>query len=339
MAKKLTESNTKKEFVAAYNAQIVEIEEVKKALSNPADEVAEKNKTEVLETANNLINSNLPDTIKDLQEKVAVLLGSVVEQVSTGSDELKSLNESIKIKKEELQNLFDIEAKAYSLTALINAEKQCQIEHDANMIARRKELNDMVADLNSQINSTKDMLDIKLKEIDKQVLEAKNKVEKELEYDLERKKKVDNDNWEDEKKQREAELSAKENDLAERIAAVEAREQKVEELEEKVNSIPTLIEEAKKTAYDEGKAKAEKAAQYKTKAIEDQCKSEKSILENKIEMLTERLEAADKEIVQYKQDLKDAYDKINETAKATVEAGANKALLARVESSLKDKNN
>ena len=39
------------------------------------------------------------------------------------------------------------------------------------------------------------------------------------------------------------------------------------------------------------------------------------------------------------EDLKDAYDKINETAKATVEAGANKALLARVESSLKDKNN
>lgn len=340
MTKKLSESsNTKKEFVAAYNAQLAEIEELKKALSNPQEVVAEKKKIQTLETAEKLISSNLPETAKNLQEQIGQLLGTLVEQVSTGSEELKSLNESIKIKKEELKDLFDIESKAYSLTALINAEKQTEIDHANNVDARRKELNEMLAELNGKINSAKDMLDEKLKEIDKQVLVAKEKAVAELEYDLERKKKVDNDSWEDEKKEREAKLAEKEKQLNERVKAVTEREQKVNELEEKVNSIPTLIAEAKQEAYEDGKAKAEKAKSYEVKAIKDQFTSEKKILENKIEMLEERLNAANAEITQSKQDLKDAYEKMNETAKATVEAGANKALLSKLESSLKDKNN
>ncbi len=341
MAKKLNEnSNTKKEFVAAYNEQLVQIEELKKALADPKDALLAKQNAATLETAEKIVNSNMAETVKTLQTQVETLLGSLVGQVSTGSEELKALNESIDLKKAELKELFDIETKAYSLTALINAEKQCQIEHDANMDARKTELNEMVAELNGRINSLKDELDNRLAEMDRQVLKARENAMNELDYEMARKKVVDNDLWDDEKKIRENNLAETEAELKRRVDAVTVREDKMGDLENKVAEIPTLIEEAKKEAYEDGKSKAETAEGYKIRAIEAKHKSEVEILNNKVEMLTERLEESNKQLEQAKADLKDAYDKINSTAKATVEASGNKAILSQIEASLnKNKNN
>jgi uncharacterized FlaG/YvyC family protein len=113
----------------------------------------------------------------------------------------------------------------------------------------------------------------------------------------------------------------------------------MEELEAKVKEIPTLVEEAKTKAYDEGKKKAGTEYAFEKRAIEANARSEKAILESKVEMLEDTVDRQNEEIRRLNSDLKDAYAKINDTARATVEAQANARMVNSLESIARDKNN
>jgi chromosome segregation ATPase len=336
MSKILNDKNTKNEFMAEYKKQLEEIKELRDQLANPQEQVAAKKAAETLDTAKNVVNGDITSVVTSLQEQVVSALAALTSKVETGSEQLVSLESAIDLKKVELQELFDIEATAYSLTALVNTEKTLKIQYGLDKKEREAELQSTIKELNEQINSLKDTLSIKLREIDSQVRESRSRAIAELDYELSRKKQVDNDNWADEKKEREAILAQKEKETELRIATVETRESKMEELEAKVKEIPTLVEEAKTKAYDEGKKKAGTEYAFEKRAIEANARSEKAILESKVEMLEDTVDRQNEEIRRLNSDLKDAYAKINDTARATVEAQANARMVNSLESIARD---
>jgi hypothetical protein len=339
MSEKLNKNNTKTEFMEEYAKQLKIIEELKQQLANPQEIVKSKQITETLTAANNVANSDTASIVNSLKEQISGMLTDLTSKIETGSEQLTSLEDAIQIKKKELQELFDIEVKAYSLSALENTEKTVKHQYEITKKERETELNTIVNELNNEISNLKNLLNDKLNEIDEEIQIEKQKAIKELEYELKRKKQVDNDNWFDEKKQRESELAEKEKEVNLRLEEVEKREEKVEELESKVAEISSLIEEAKKEAYDEGKKKAAIEYGFEKRAIQSQAASEKSIVDNKVEMLEATVNKQSIEIERLNADLKDAYNKIQETAKATVEAQANAKMVTSLEAIARDNKN
>jgi predicted ATP-binding protein involved in virulence len=129
MSKILNDKNTKNEFMAEYKKQLEEIKELRDQLANPQEQVAAKKAAETLDTAKNVVNGDITSVVTSLQEQVVSALAALTSKVETGSEQLVSLESAIDLKKVELQELFDIEATAYSLTALVNTEKTLKIQY------------------------------------------------------------------------------------------------------------------------------------------------------------------------------------------------------------------
>jgi len=139
--KELSMSNTKKEMLNAYNALLKQLQEKREAELKPEKIIEEKKKREVVEVAETLSSEGVVKEIGNLKLE----LGKMLTQISDGLEEevnkYKKIQNAIKIKEEELKELYEIERSAETLAALIEAQNQKRQEFESEMAARKEELN------------------------------------------------------------------------------------------------------------------------------------------------------------------------------------------------------
>lgn len=303
--------STKQEIMDAYNEVKSRLDAINQAKDDPAETAKKKRNEEIIQSANEV--------------SVQGILASEIV------DKYKALCEAIDMKSAQLKDMYGIEVEANSLVALINAHKDKEVDLKAKY-------SDMEASLRESFEATKNALSNELNELEnkkeeilKQTkkdnadlyasLEIERKREKEqYDYDLKRERKIANDKWEDEKAAREKALSDREADLAARIITVEEREKKMKELQDTVDNIPTLIENARADGKKEGKAEADKSHVFEVRSINTKNEYEQKALNDQIERLTNDLSlvrAANAEI-QMKLDM--AYSQMKDLAADTVKS-------------------
>ena len=225
------------------------------------------------------------------------------------------------MKKEELQNLYGIEAKANSLVAIINAHKDKEAELKekfkaeeatlmADMAAQEEALNSDIKELEKKkedlIAATKAEHDELKKELDKQ----RKREAEEYNYDLKRARQLEEDKWTDEK-------NARENELAKREAAVKADEQ---ELAEKTAYIEELVQEATEEGVKKGKADADKSNAFEVRALKQKNDYDVQILEDKVNRLELEVDSLRNEKADLQMKLDDAYAQMRDLAAETVKS-------------------
>lgn len=246
-------------------------------------------------------------------------------------DEYNGLKADIEAKKADLKTLYDIDVKAETLAALIEANnieiEEARKAKDEIIEERKAELDELRVRYNKleeELKNRYDEMDSNLDKLyDSKYADAKSKFERKLEenkYTLERQKVVDNDAWEDEKTKREAELSSREEAVAEREAVVSNSETEIESLKAQVEDMPEQIAKAKEEGYRDGEAKGKTSAaieySYKKKELE----LDKKLVDQENAQLKEALIKAEKEKEDMANKLEAAYEKINELAGKTVTA-------------------
>lgn len=307
----MTMKNTKQELFDAYESALKELEQVKALKESPADVMEEKRKVAMEENAAKAVESSV------FSEEI--------------TQQYKDLQESIDSKKAVLKELYDIEANASSLAAIINAMKEKQYQLEADYKARKVELDNEYKDevdknqtelkeMQEAITQVrKEVRDARADELEKVHIERKRE-EEEYAYNLKRQRKIENDAWEDEKAEREKILNDKEAAADNMFAEAEAKLDELEELREKVAEIPNLIANAEKEGREAGQKEADKEYDYKKTMYEKEKEYKIGKLEDKASMLEEKLAQEESKAVALQEKLDEAYSKMNTLASDTVKA-------------------
>lgn len=327
--KKVSSKSTKVELLEALAEREKEIEELKKLTDDPKKEQEKAEKERVLESAAEVINSNVFSDETKIQ--------------------YRDVMTAIELKKTELKDLYGIEANAQTLTAMINASKVKKAELVQEYADKEIELKVAYEAKKEEVtaDTAKLVLDYKKKKEEleddfKQVRDASNRqhirAEEEYEYDLSRKKQEDADKWNDEKIAREKLMSEKEIDLKARMLDLAEKEDYLKNLEEQVKAFPDKLKEAEEAGKEKGKADADKSHVFEVRAIKNEYEYQVKTLQDKLDTqaqlisnLTDRNEALENKLdASYAQMRELAADTVKSTGGVKIlSSDANKAVVGK----------
>lgn len=318
MSQTVSTKSTKTEIWEAYNAIKKKLDEMEAMKDDPMKEVVKAEEKRISASAAEIVEKNIlnPEIVKVYQD----------------------LQQDIANKQKVLKELYNIEAEANSMVAMINAHKEKEVELKAKFDALKNELDAEIEEkrinMEAEIESLKVEKVAIMEEIETESEKLKEELdvqrerdEEEYEYDLKRNRKKADDIWNDEKNAREKELADKEIAVELRETVVSEKEAYIAELEQKVSEISTLIESAKEEGIKKGKADAEKSYVFEKRTIETKNEYEQKALRDKIAILENDIQETKKanQILQDKLD--GAYTQMRELASETVKSSGGVKIL------------
>ena len=161
----LTMKDTKQSIYDALQDALKKLENASHAKLDPAKEVAEKKKVETVAKAEVTVTQKIETIVQQLQEQVEDALLGVKETIISKSNSYKDLDEAIKIKEAELQELFGIERNCFTLAALINTQNEMRENFTSEMNARKASLEQELQDITAMIKQAKFDWGVELKEM------------------------------------------------------------------------------------------------------------------------------------------------------------------------------
>ncbi len=261
MEKKVSISQTKKEILDAYHELLQKIESKNE---EPKDvqkrEMAEKTVKDVSRFSVDSINKN----IAGLKITISSTLDKLEEQMVGVFKKFEKLHESVKIERENLEELYQISANAHSLSALIAAQKEKQEAFEKEIEEKKLQCKAEEEKIQSEITEAKVISD-----------KQRKRDEEEYQYNLKIRRTKDQDEYEENKNKLEKDLLEKkalfEKEMVEREAKLKEAETELLELREKDKEFPVILEKDVK-----------KAQQETEKILKQQYDFEKQLSDNKI---------------------------------------------------------
>lgn len=300
MAKNVTLKNTKQEIYDALNASLEREKELRERNFSPAVEAKEKEDMAIIESAEKSVKENLFS--EELSKKFA------------------DLEAAIEIKSAELQEMYGIEKELQNITVVVNAGKELSAKIELEKAAKKAELAELTETLQKEYEKKEKELSDSYAVYSADLKKKREREIEEYEYNLKRSRDKENDEWEDVKIEREADIQARESKAQAMFEEAEAEVAYIAELEEKVNSIPELIEKAKAEGAEAASKEDAREYGYKKTMAEKEFGYEKQRLEDKVESLSAELAKTLSANVALEEKLDNAYAQIRELATKTVES-------------------
>lgn len=328
---------TKQVIYDAYLKAEKQLEALQSQQLNPQAIAAGKEKEAVLTSAQAVVGTSVQTVVETLRSTLDSAITGVVTEFETKTAEFTNLDKAITLKKDELEEIYGIEAKAGSLAALVNAHEVTKATQEAELKEAKAIKDAELAAVQQQIKDANKLHTDTLAEQKAIREEAQKRAQEEWDYTFGRQKKAQEDALADEKAAKEKEFADRTAQLDAREAAIAAREANVNELETKVAEIPTLVEKATAAGKAQGKAAAEKEAKYEKEALEANKDAEIRILTNKGELLQSQLDAANTTNKELSSQLTDAYARLESVAKASVDGSKAEELASKVVAMVNEK--
>lgn len=297
---KITSKSTKSQILDAYNKAIKKLNEIEASKDDPVSQRESQMKKETFEAADKI-----------------VAMGILNPEI-TG--QYKSLELAIEMKKNELKDLYDLEAEANSLTAMINAHKDTQRELEEEAKENKKAIEAGIKALEAELKAKEEEVENEVAEERERVSKIRQREEEEYQYNLKRKRQLEDDEWEDNKKARESVIASKEEDLVNKAKDLSEKETYIADLEDKVASISDQVASAYEEGKKEGKAKADKSNAFEVRSLETKHEYEVQNLQNQIDRLEKDLETEKSKNNDLQNKLDDAYAQMRELATNTVKS-------------------
>jgi chromosome segregation ATPase len=241
-----------------------------------------------------------------------------INYIKSVYDDLNKINDAIDFKKEQLQELTDIEYEINTLEALIQANKEAKIDYELKVKELKNEFQEYSRELEK--NHSRKM--------------------EEFNYDFTVEKKKRNNELEEEEESRRKVIAEEEKELTKKIEEFQEKENKFNELEEKIKE----LEEGREQAINEAvKAELGKQRAIMTKdfnheiALKDvKNDAEVENLNNKLALMNSFLTEEKTKNGELANKLSEAYSKIEAIASKTVESSSDKALSLNLQEILKN---
>ena len=338
----LTEKNTKKELLDAYNQVKSKLETEAGKKFDPAKEVEKKKQdVAVSEVRYNLDSIGL--SLEQTRESLEETFDNLRDKLFEGQKMFENLEESINTKEIEIKDLFGIEKEAYSLVALV----QSQDEIKAKFLAEKQELeklwNDKIYDVTKNFNEESAKLKKEFVEFKKDEDEKRRREREEYNYTFDKEKKISDDKFNDhitlKRKEFETYLEEETKNIDKQKEDLEKREATLKDMEDKIANFDTVLKNAvtKEVAIVTNSLKKDHT--HAIELLNGDLQAKTALYESRIAGLhvdAKRITTHNEEL---SAKLESAYNKLSELAGKTVEGATNNKIISTLEGALKDKSN
>ncbi|MGC9196508.1 MAG: hypothetical protein ACP5IL_13800, partial [Syntrophobacteraceae bacterium] len=182
----ITPTSTKKEILDAYNSLLKTLQTKAQTELKPERAKAEREKQEVLQTAEALTRHNVIKTVNELIHETTQALSDIALKLEGETERYNKLKKAIEIKDAELLELFEIEKSAFTLAALLEAQKQQRAVFENELALRKQTLEQDIAQTKAAWESQKKQYTEEIRDQKEQEEKRRRREKEEYEYKLNR---------------------------------------------------------------------------------------------------------------------------------------------------------
>jgi len=318
--------STKKEILDAYNLALDELTALEGKLLNAEKELKKKKELVTVQSSELIIEENFEDGLEKLQGKLAEFIADTYKNLNEKKNQLTTLQEAIKIKENELKEIYSIEKQAATLAALIEANNKEKQEFDLESKDKKEQLSRDISETRKIWEEEKNRYDLNKKELIKLDQTTRARLEEDFKYEFDRKKKLAEnklaDELEEKKKKVEEALNLRERKLTDREAKVAELETELENLRKRVSNFDTELDKAIKQAVKDTTEKVQLSMEHKIELLENQKQSDSKILSTKIQALEEKVKEQAAYIKSLTDKLDTSYEKVQHVAVKAIESAS-----------------
>lgn len=325
MEQEVSVKNTKSEILKAYEELLAKVKAQKSDQPKQLQEISRK--MEVIDKASKNTTEGIISAISSLKLGLAKELDKLNEQLLAEYKKLEDIQTAINLEKKNLEELYEVNANADSLAAMLLAQKEKKAEFEAEMTQKK-------ADFDEKMKNEKASLDEKMtlekgnfeatmklqkeqwkaeqekwneqqKELKESTEKQRKREEEEYIYNLKITRKKETDIYEEKKAKLEKDISEKkiafDKEVAEREATLIAAEAELKELRNKAENFPKELEKAITTTEKTITEKLTTQFDFEQKLLAKQTEGDLKLKDQTIGTLQNRikeLEAATKELSQ-----------------------------------------
>lgn len=346
--KKINEKTTKKEMLEAYHDLLHQIEDKKKQELDPEKVKEEKKNSKLVDEVKAITPDKVVATIAGLKKDISGKLDEISENLEGESEKLIKLQEAIKIKNSELNEIYEIEKNAFTLFALIESQKKKRDEFEELMAEEKEELEAEIIEIKESWKKERELYQSQIKENEAAEKKIREREKEEYLYEFKREKELAKNKFEDEKAQLEKDLTQMkenaENEIIERTSELNQREKTVKEkesyirdLELRVSALEKEIGLSVEKAVKETTEKITLEYKAKIELMKNQSEGTQNVMAEKITQLESVISDLKKQNDKFSVQLETAYKKVEDVALKALDSSSGSKAFAKIEDLLSEK--
>ena len=331
-AQEMTMQNTKKEMLAAYEDLLKRLEGEREAQMKPEEKKTEREAKKATEVADSLSMEGIAKEIGNLKAEVGGMLAQLSDRLEEAVGKYVQTKQAVETREKELQEIYEIEKAASSLTALLEAQKERREQFDAEMAEKKEDLRYEIETTREEWKEEQQAHQAEIKEREAAEKKARDREAEEHKYSSEREKRLAQEEFDYEKAKLDREMQLKreemERDLSEREKAVTLREAELNELRAKMDGFPNELDAAVKKAVQETAERLNQETQTREELIKKQAEGEQNVLNSRIEALQQTVKEQAEHIARLAAQIDRSYNQVQDIAVKAIEGSANVQALA-----------
>jgi hypothetical protein len=277
---KVNLNSTKNEILKAYSELLEQQKEVKSP--QPQQEIEMKRKDTLVKEASGQSEEKIIQQIATLKMALNSSLDSIEDQLNTSYKKLNKTQEAIQIQEERLKEMYQINAEADSLSALLAAQKEKKTEFETFMATEKEKWE----------KDQKEKAAFR-KEEDEALKKQRLRGEEEYNYTVHQKRKIESDQYEEKKIRQEKELKDKkeafELEIKTREQAVSESENELKSLRKQTEEFPAVLKKEAETAVKITGDNLKKEFDYQNVLLKKEYESELKLNSQAVENLQNRI--------------------------------------------------
>ena len=327
-----TKTTTKKDLKEAVDPVQTALSENEENVLNPEKIRETAIRKEIYEKADSAVSADIAVCVDALKNAICRELSDLSSKLETEAAKYKNLQEALKLKEAELKQIYDIDAAASSLLALIEAHRMKREEFEAEEAKWTSDFAGKKLEAEAQFaQETAEAEKKRKREQEEYDYNWKRECERKkilLEDELSRLRK----NIAAEKSEFDAATEKKTAELDAREADISSKEEAFARLEMQVADFPAAIDAAVIKARSELSDKLNQEFALKEQLLSKDFEGDKKVFESKIASLKELVDTQAKQIEELTVRQEKAYEKVQDIATKAV-ANCGKTIFAHAQES------
>ena len=316
--KRTSKSATKEDLKETVKPVLQEVEDNASSALEPEKIRAQAAVEQILSKADTAVSVDVQNALTELKDAVSREADKLCAQLVEEAEKYRNLQEAVKLKTDELKQIYEIDASASALLALIEAHRRKQAEFEAEE-----------SQWQAEFESRKERQEAALSAEEEEKMRQRTREEEEYNYKWERDCAQKKAKFEDElaalqkdistrRSDFEAECARRSTELDERESAVEAKEEEFKALKEQVDGLEATIAAAVAKAEKELTARLKSEFDLKEQLAQKEFDGDRKVYEARLAALQGQNEALSKQLEDVTARQEKAYAQVQDIATKAV---------------------
>lgn len=238
--------STKEQILAAYHKVLEQLNE--KQVMTPQRQKKKEEERDTIDRAGDYSSESIIGDLANLKSKTIKQIDVISEELINQFQKLVSLKEVINLGQKHLQELYQINETANTLSALLQAQNQQKEQFQVEMEQQKQVFEEEMANKRLYWQQQNLQLEAEYKDKKAELEKARNREQEEYHYNLKLEQRKELDSYANQKILLEKELESLKEDLSKRVAEIKDKEEEYKGLKIEISELPNTIKAAVEAA-------------------------------------------------------------------------------------------